>query len=265
MAAAVGLVLAAAGAALQPLGDAVQGAAGPAEPPLAGARLDAILGRGVSVAVLGGYRALAADLLWLETYLAWTAGDRPATSALIRLVTAIDERPVSFWLNGARMIAYDMAQWRLAEAARDGDDSPEARRRIRAEQAGAALELLADARRWHPRDAAICIEMANVELCGRADVAAAARWYRAAAELPQAPPCAARVYAELLRRQGRPAEAYAWLRQLHPTLAANDPEAMPAVVLERIRRLEVELGIPAGDRYELPGIDGKTQRGQKKI
>ncbi len=263
-AAVAGFALLAAGAALQPLADSLRGAAGVAEPPPAGARLDAMVGRGVSLAVLGGYRALAADLLWLETYVAWRAGDRSATAALIRMVTAVDERREWFWLNGARMIAYDMAHWRQAEAAADGNDSPARRRQIREEQAGAALDLLAEARRWHPRSAAVCMEMANIELCGRADAAAAARWYRAAAGLPGAPHCAARIFAELLRRQGRRTEAYAWLRRLHPTLRRGDPEAMPDVVLARIRELETELGIPAAARFAPPEIDLKSQRGQKK-
>lgn len=264
MAAVVGLALVATGAALEPVADPLRRAAGGAEPALAPGRLDAIVGRGVSVAVLGGYRGLAADVLWLETYLAWADGDQPATTALIRLTTAVDERPEAFWLNGARMIAYDMAQWRLAAAARDGAESQAVARRCRREQADAALALLAEARRWHPASAAILIEMANIELCGRGDVAAAARWYRAAADLPQAPPCAARIYAELLRRQGRRAEAYAWLRRLHPTLPPGDPEAMAEVVLARIRELETELEIPAAGRYPSPGIDGSAQGGQKK-
>ena len=264
LAAAVVLALVAMGAALQPVADTVRRAAGGPEPALAPAGLDAALGRGVSVAVLGGYRGLAADLLWLETYVTWTARDRPTTTALIRLVTSIDERPESFWLNGARIIAYDLAQWRLAEAARGAAASPAECRRIRHEQADAAVELLARARRWHPRSAAICIELGNIELVGRGDLAAAARWYRAAAELPRAPHYAARVYAELLRRQGRPAEAYAWLRRIHPALPPGDPEAMPEAVLARIRELETELGVPAADRYRSAGIDEASQRGQKE-
>ena len=256
-------MLTAAGAALQPVADSVRRAAYPAtvaaERPV---RLAAQLGRGSSIAVLGGYRALAADLLWLETYLAWAAGDRAATQALIRLVTTVDERPVAFWLNGARMIAFDLAQWRLNEAARDGVVAAAAQRRIHEEQTEAAVELLLEARRFHPRDAAICIELANVELYGRADVAAAARWYRVAAELPQAPYCAARVHGELLERQGRSTEAYAWLRRLHPTLPPGEPEAMAGIVLARIRRLERTLSVRAENRYVPPNAGGAPGQDQ---
>ena len=252
-AAAIFLALVAAGAALQPVAGPVRVALGPTVSAGRVIRRDALVGRSVSVAVLGGFRALAADLLWLETYLAWAAGDQAATQALIRLVTSVDERPESFWLNGARMMAYDVAQWRIAAADRTGEPLAAVRRRIREEQAGAALDLLAEAQRWHPRSAAICIEMANLELFGRTDLAAAARWYRTAAEMPRAPHCAARIYGELLRRQGCRAEAYAWLRHLHPHLPRGDPEAMPDVVLARIRDLEDQLAIPEANRYAPPG------------
>jgi hypothetical protein len=264
-------MLAAAGAVLQPAADSVTRTAElPAvavEQPMP---LAARLGRGTSIAILGGCRALAADLLWLETYLAWSAGDRPATEALIRMVTTVDERPVAFWLNGARMIAFDLAQWRLHAAARDGVVAAAAQRRIHEEQAAAAVELLAEARRFHPRDAAICIELANVELYGRADLVAAARWYRTAAELPRAPYCAARIHGELLERLGRRAEAYAWLRRLHPTLPPGEPEAMAGIVLSRIRRLERTLPVPAEDRYVPPDSGsapggGQDLRGAPKI
>ncbi len=258
-----GLVLVAAGMALQPLAESIRASGGFGESP-AGARLDAVLGHGLAVAALGGFRALAADFLWVKTYLAWAAGDRPATNLLIGLVTAMDERPEAFWLNGARMTAYDMAHWRLAEAAGRGEGSAAQLGRIREEQAGAALELLEAARRWHPHSAAICIEMANIELCGRGDVAAAARWYRMAAELPQSPHCAGRIHAELLRRLGRRAEAYDWLRRLHPKLPTGDAEAMPDVVLARIRALESELQITAENRYTPTEVDGIGQSEQKK-
>ena len=260
-----------AGAALQPLAESVRETAGPAAPTEGPGRREALLGQGMSVAVLGGYRALTADLLWLETYLAWAAGDLPATQSLIRLVTTVDERPVWFWLNGARMIAYDLAHWRLARASRAGPLTAEARRRINAEQADAALRLLADARGHHPESAAIAIEMANIELYVRGDVPAAARRYRQAAESPRAPYCAARIYAELLKRQGRHADAYAWLRHLHPTLPSDDPEAMSAIVLDRIRELERILEVPEGKRYApraacmQSGVEGRVPRATETV
>jgi len=82
-----------------------------------------------------------------------------------------------------------------------------------------------------------------------------------ASEQPNAPYFAARIYAELLRRMGRNAEAYDWLKKLYPTLpkaadaalgitAFQVESAMAPVVMERIRELEKELNIPEGESFK---------------
>ena len=81
--------------------------------------------------------------------------------------------------------------------------------------------------------------------------------------MPDAPYYAARIHAELLKRLGRPWEAYAWLRQLHPTLPPGEEAAGAKVVLGRIRDLERILEIPEKERYVGPEVDAVAQRQQK--
>ena len=231
---------------LRPAGPTIRSPAEPAAP-------------AVSAALLGGCRALVADGLWLEAYRAWARRDAAATTALIRLTTDVDDRPLYFWVNGARMLAYDLAQWRLEAAAAGGPVPAAVRARIATEQADLGLAYLAEARRRHPQSADLCIEIANIHLNLRADPAAAARWYREAAGLPGAPYYAARIHAELLRRLGRPADAYVWLCGVHASLPSGDAAAMPALVLARIRRLEAELAIAPGRRY-VPPPDSRRPR-----
>ncbi len=239
----------AAGAVVQPLRERVDRLNEDRRPSSLSGGPAQVTGAGVSAAMLGGLRALVADGLWLKTYQAWAACDLPATERLIRLVTTVDDRPVCFWLNGARIMAYDMSEWRRAAHARGGG-SADGERRIVEEQAETALGYLADAHRCHPESAAVCVETANIQLYRRRDLLAAAEWYQRAAGLPDAPYCAARIHGELLRRLGREREAYLWLCRLHPHLPANDPEAMAEVVLQRIRGLEEALSIPEGDKYK---------------
>lgn len=224
----------AAGIALQPVDRRLEGTGSPHRGP------GIALAGGMFAAVFGELRGLVADGLWLRTYEAWAREDGPATRRLIRLVTTVDERPLCFWVDGARMLAYDVPQWRTGGAGS---------RNSAKNSAADALHLLEDARRCHPDSALLCVETANVQLHVRGDLAAAATWYRKAAACPDAPPFAARIYAELLQRQGRYREAYAWLRALHPTLRPEVPDAMPEVVLLRIRRLEDLLAVPAENRY----------------
>ncbi len=196
-----------------------------------------LAGRGDWPAVLGGWRAAMAGGFWLRTNLAWERRDRAATATLLQLTVAVDERPAYFWLNGARMLAYDMPEWLPATA-------PAAvRQQVNEEQAQQALRFLEKGINWHGADAALYVEMANIHLRRRGDLENAARCYRLAAEQPGVPHYAARIHAELLRELGRPQEALAWLRAMLPTLPAGDPAARRDVVLARIQALEAEVAV----------------------
>lgn len=209
------------------------------EPPppaaLPGEQLAVLAGQGGLPAVLGGLRAVVAGGFWLRANLAWERRDAEATAVLLELTVAADERPVYFWLNGARMLAYDVPAWLPATA-------PAAvRRQFGEAQAQRALDFLAKGLRWHGPAADLYVEQANIHLRRRGDLENAARCYRLAAEQPGAPYYAGRIHAGLLVELGRPQEALAWLRQVLPTLPADDPAARRAAVQARIRELEQDL------------------------
>jgi len=206
-------------------------------------------GQGVTLALLGGFRALVADAAWIQMYAQWEKRDLPGTETLLRSVSAIDPRPVYFWLNGARILAYDFPAWRIAEAGGYDAVPPGVQRRINQEQAQAALRQIAAAMAFHAQSPELWVERANLELNRLGELEAAAASYRRASELPGAPHYVARLYGEVLRRAGRKAEALAWLTQLHPTLPAGDPGAAADLVLSRIRELERELAVPSASAY----------------
>ena len=215
-------------------------------------RLDspwASAGQGVLLGVLGGFRSAVADILWLRMAGAWEVRDGPATERWLEMVTAIDPAPLYFWINGARIIAYDLPEWPQDETDERGAPTATLRsHRIRA--AGLrARHRLEEARQFHPASTALWIEQANLELNRLGDLRAAATSYRRAWEQPQAPYYAARLHGELLRQLGEPAAALAWLVQLHPQLPAADGAAGAALVLARIRVLETQLGVPADQAY----------------
>ena len=207
-------------------------------------------GQGVTLGVLGGFRAITADFMWLRAHVIWESRDLPTTATLLRLTTALDPRPLYFWLNGARIVAYDMTAWRIAAAGGyDAVPKPE-QERIGVEQANLALRRLDEAMAFHPRSADLWIERANIELNRLHDTAAAAASYRRAWEQPNAPYYAARLHAELLRRLGRKADALAWLVKLHPQLPPGDESACADLVLSRIRDLERELAVSPASAYQ---------------
>jgi tetratricopeptide (TPR) repeat protein len=197
-----------------------------------------LAGQGGLPVMLGGLRSVAAGGFWLRANLAWERREQQATRMLIEATVAADERPAYFWLNGARMLAYDFPAWVPL-------DAPESVRMnaVQAESAR-AIAFLEKGLRWHGPDALLYIEMANIHLRQRGDLEAAARCYRLAAGQPGAPYYAARIHAELLLKLGRTWEALAWLQGVLPTLPADDPEARRGVVLDRIRHLERQVAGP---------------------
>ena len=197
--------------------------------------------QGMSFAMLGGFRVLAADLAWLRAYGAWEVRDEASTVALLKLSTALDGGSLMFWLNGARMIAYDVPVWQIEQRLQAGPLDEVERTRIEHEQARRGIDFLAEAAVQHPGKSAIWVERANIELHRLHDLSAAAESYRRAAELRDAPYYPARIHAELLRRMGRKAEALEWLKQIHPRLPPGIEAAAADVVLARIRQLEAEI------------------------
>ena len=246
------LVLAIVGWFLRPLESVAWAAQVRAQPALEWRSVEGAVGQGFSLGLLGGFRALTADLLWLRANASWERSDVAGTQAALALVTAIDPRPVAFWLNGARMIGYDVPFWRIAAMERAGPVAPATERQVMVQQARAAIAHLEKAFVHHPHDPLLHVEIANLQLQRLDDLAGATEHYRRAALQPAAPYYAARVYAELLRRQGRDRAALDWLVTVHPTLPRGNPYAMADVVLARIRELEEKLALPAAARYQ-PG------------
>jgi hypothetical protein len=208
------------------------------------------LGQGVTVGLLGGFRAIVADLFWIRTNVVWEDNDIPKTQTLIKLVTAIDPRPLYFWQNGARMIAYDMPNWRIEAAGGYDAVPPTVQRRFDEEQSALGIKLIEDGRKFHRDDPMLILEIGNIHLNRLKDVETAARYYRLAAEQPNAPHYAARIYGELLRRLNRPREAYDWLREIYVKLPPGDSFAQAETVLGRIRELEIELSIPTAQKFQ---------------
>lgn len=219
------------------------------EPALDLASLEGALGQGITVGLLGGFRAAVANFMWLRVNAHWEDYDLPATQTMINLVTTVDPRPTFFWLNGARMIAYDMAVWRLRAIDVDHDVPQTVRERLDDEQGEIAIRYLERGLNFHPDDPRILIEIANIYQRKRLDLETAAEYYRRASMTPDPPSFAPRIYAELLRRLDRKDEAYEWLVELYPQLNHADPTHLTGVVLERIMTLEEELEIPPESRF----------------
>jgi len=184
--------------------------------------------------MLGGFRGVAAGLVWLRVQLAWERGDEPAVVRWSALATSLDPQVVAYWTNGARMLAYDFADARLREAEKRGVATEALRGRIDRDQARLALGRLEAALQHHPGDPRLLVEMANIHLHRRNDLESAAACYALAARHPAAPLYTQRIQAGLLWRLGRHSEGLDVLRHHHQRLiqpggVGADPELVAAV------------------------------------
>lgn len=219
------------------------------QPELKLAQMEGALGQGLIIGMLGGFRAIMADFLWIQTNTVWERRERAKLDSMIRLVTSIDPRPAFFWINSARMIAYDVPNWRIREEG-GYQAVPEARQAaIDREQAEQAFAHLQRALEFHPQNPHLYLEIGQIYLNRLDDPAQAAPWFLRASEQPGAPYFAARIYAQLLRRQGQHAEAYDFLKGLFRRLPDDDPYAQKDIILERIRDLEQTLGLPSSEAF----------------
>src|SRR5690606_33744531 len=117
--------------------------------------------------------------LWVRAHQAWMTRDARELGERLRKVVTVDPRPLAFWINGARMLAYDVTAWRT--------EAREASAMVREQQARAALAWLDTGSVRHPGRAALHVEAALVHWRLRGDTLEAAAAMRRAAECEDAP------------------------------------------------------------------------------
>lgn len=219
------------------------------QPELNLSEIEGALGQGLVLGLFGGFRTIIADFLFIRANTYWEKRDRPNTETLLNLVTAVDPHPMFFWLNGARMMAYDMPAWEVRERGGFGNIPESVKQRIFADYAQLGLNYIDKAARFHPNDYRIPLEKAQIHVNRLEDPEGAARYYKEVTGMDNAPFFANRIYAEMLKRAGRNQEAYDYLRTLYPTLPEDNPMAARDVVLDRMRELEDQLDMPALRRF----------------
>lgn len=205
--------------------------------------LESQFGQGLSVAILGGYRSVAANLIWLTKNRDWEQHDMAGTLGKLALATSIDPRPELFWINGARIIANDMPTWVVGLEHADLLDHTAEGKALVKQYAIRALKYLEGSRVYHQANPKIYIEEAMIQWRKLDDLEKAADRFQKAIESEDPPYYAFRIYGELLVRLGRKEDALSLLESHYATLPNDSIEAMKPVVSERIRILRKELGL----------------------
>lgn len=203
--------------------------------------LGAGLGRGVSLAALGGYRSLAANLVWVGMYAEWSHRRLEETRRGIELAVALNPDLTFFWIDGARIIANDMPVWEIGEERmNDLFETPEGNA-IRYRYARRALAFLDQAPTDLQGSFSILKERGVIHWKRLDDLDGAIGYLRQAMLTPEPPYYLGRVCAELMVKQGRLREALDFLVGYYATLPDNDPRALKPLVAKRIHELQRSL------------------------
>ncbi len=198
------------------------------------------------MAALGGFRALVADLLWIEAHTAWERTEWGRMAGLFDTVTALQPRCLLFW---------DMAAWHMAYnasvAAREDPNQPQEVLRLKAEREYWELgeDFLKRGIQNNPDRAQLYDRLGQLYRDKFKDSEKAYDAYDAGRKLPDALDYMKRFAAyELAKIPGREREAYERLKELYEM---GEEQRKPTLLTE-LAKLQEKLNVPPKERVYNP-------------
>ena len=198
------------------------------------------------VAALSGFRAMLADFLFVQAYVAWERTEWGRVLFLFRQVTALQPHVPLFWDTAAWQMA-----WNASAAAINDRSQPRQALRVKAQREYFALgkDFLERGIKNNPRNPKLYESLARLYREKYNDHARASEFYRKAADQPGAPGYDRRFSAyELSYCEGWEPQAYIQLRRLYDE---SERERLPTLIT-RLKFLENKLNIPQGQRIPDP-------------
>ena len=199
------------------------------------------IGQSAFIAVLGGFRSVIADLLFIDAYSAWERTDWTYLLLRLRQATELQPRAILFW----EMAGWHMA-WNAGTAALEDDSkSQAARRRLQHDYLELGKDFLVRGIAHNPEKPELYEALARLYRDKFHEHARAAENFEKASRLPGHASYDERFSAyELSYCEGREREAYDRLRTLYQR---GEKERLPRL-LNQLRAMEERLKIPANER-----------------
>jgi hypothetical protein len=215
-----------------------------------GAKLDLELrqqlGQMGFLAALSGFRAVVADVLWIQAHSAWERTEWGRMKLLFDAVTALQPRAVLFWDNAAWHMA-----WNASVAAFEDRTQPREVLRIKAQREYFKIgeDFLLRGIQNNPERPVLYDRLAMLYRSKMNDHEKSAAAYQKCSQLPGAPEYAKRFAAyELAQVPGKEQEAYERLLSFYNL---GQKEQLPTLV-RLLRELEEKLNVPSGQRIKSP-------------
>jgi hypothetical protein len=199
------------------------------------------IGQTAFIAVLGGFRSVIADLLFIDAHAAWERTDWTHLLLRLRQATELQPQAIMFW---------DIAGWHMAwnaSIAAENDESkpPTERKRSSREYIELGRDFLNRGIAFNPNKPQLYEALARLQRDRLHDHAGAAENFYNASQLPGCAAYDERFSAyELSACEGREREAYERLRALY---LRGERERLPALI-GHLKKLEEKLNIPIDRR-----------------
>ena len=193
-------------------------------------------------ATLGGFRSVAADLLYLRAHLAWERTDWSRLVFLFEQITTLQPHRLLYWETGAWHMA-----WNAGTAALNDPAEPRQSLRVQAQRRyfDLARAFLERGIQLNPDRPQLYEALARLYREKYQDHLRASEYFSLAAARPGAPGYLRRFAAyELSYCAGREPEAYSQLRALHDE---GEHERLPTLI-RRLKFLEETLKLPVDQR-----------------
>ena len=195
----------------------------------------ASIGNGWLFAVLGGYRSLVADFIWIKSYVCWENKDIARCVSSMELACAIDPQMTMFWVQGASVIAFDIPHWQFERLPKKMQ-TDEKMELMRVRQARQAIAFIDKGLAMFPDSYELLIQKGQVAIGAKLfDIAE--QCYGKASELNDGF-YARRIYASLLEKNGKFSKAIPVLEKLLSEAEADNPaRKLIAEQLLEVRKL----------------------------
>ena len=183
--------------------------------------------------LMGSMTPILANIFFLRAYNFWEQKNIPKTKQYLYLSTVMNPHISVFWIEGARIIAYDIPSWTQTQQPDKGIDQ------IRIQEAKNALNYLDRGNYFHSKNYLFPLEKAQIYLHRLKNLQGALYFYKKAIQ-QNAPWYVGRIYAELLEQNSQIEEAHEFLKKWYQTLPDDSMNlrSMKGLIFKRIKELE---------------------------
>lgn len=195
------------------------------------------LGQELSLAALGGFRAIVANLLWISLTKSWEDQTWTRVRTLADFAVTLQPRVLFFWENGAWHLAWN-ASVSVVKYAEEGKS--EERKQFESRKwIDAGIDMLERGIRANPEKYGLYLRMAELYWQRLEDYEKSAEYYRLALERPGAPSYTDRFIGYALEKAGKYEESLAhWQSLARAPDFKQRRRAHQEKVLENIEKLK---------------------------